>query len=113
LTLQVLWSWRQLQQQAADARLLQELLLMHKAAQHRNRLMAQRSLLAWAKAAAAGKEEAAAQARKDQIWNKIQGWLAQDTERQTSIEAIIAAPFLQVRSVYDRWTCCIACAQQC
>ena len=71
---------------------------MHHAALHHNRVVAQQGLRAWAEAAFISKEEAAAQARKDQTWNKIQDWLAQDTGRPTNVEAITAPAFLQVHT---------------
>ena len=88
--------WQAVQKDAADARLLCELQLMHQASLHHRKMLSLRSLHGWALAAAASREEAAAQARKDATWDKIQQWLAEDTGRQTSSEAIIAQPFLQV-----------------
>ena len=96
--LQVLRNWRAVQKDAADARLLRELQLMHQASLHHRKMLGLRSLHGWAEAAAASREEAAAQARKDATWDKIQQWLAEDTGRGTSSEAILAPPFLQVVS---------------
>lgn len=94
--MQVLRQWQAVQKAAADARLLHELQLMHKASLHHSRALALRSLYGWAAAAVALKEEAAAQARKDATWDKIQHWLAHDSCKQSNSEAITAAPFLQV-----------------
>lgn len=88
--------WQAVQKDAADARLLCELQLMHQASLHHRKMLSLRSLHGWALAAAASRDEAAAQARKDATWDKIQQWLAEETGRQTSSEAIIAPPFLQV-----------------
>lgn len=92
--------WRAVQKDAADARLLHELRLMHQASLHQRKVFSLRSLHGWALAAAASREEAAAQARRDATWGKIQQWLAEDTGGQNSAEAIMAPPFLQV-------TCCV------
>ena len=94
----MLRNWRAVQKDAADARLLRELQLMHQASLHHREMLGLRSLHGWAEAAAASREEAAAQARKDATWDKIQQWLAEDTGRGTSSEAILAPPFLQVVS---------------
>jgi len=98
ISLQVLRHWRAVQKDAADARLLHELQLMHQASLHQRRMFGLRSLYGWAEVAAASREEAAAQARKDATWDKIQQWLAEDTGRESSSEAILAPPFLQVVS---------------
>ncbi|KAL3139777.1 hypothetical protein ABBQ38_004080 [Trebouxia sp. C0009 RCD-2024] len=94
-SLQVLRHWRAVQKDAADACLLQELQHLHQASLHQRRMFGLRSLHGWAEAAAASREEAAAQARKDATWDKIQQWLAEDAGRDTSSQAILAPPFLQ------------------
>ena len=66
-----------MQQQAADERLLKQLQLVHMAEEHHTRVFSQHSLRAWVEATAISKEDAAAQARKEQTWNKVQGWLAE------------------------------------
>ena len=88
---------------------------MHQAAMHHRKMLAQQMLYAWAEAAVASKEEAAAQARKEQTWNKIHGWLAQDTGRQTNLQAIIEPAFLQVTAkvYYLRGWLAETCIQQC
>ena len=98
--LQVLQHWQAVQKDAADARLLRELQLTHQASLHHRKMFGLRSLHGWALAAAASREDAAAQARRDASWGKVQQWLAEDTSGQASSEAIMAPPFLQV-------TCCI------
>ena len=90
--------WQHLQKQAAHVRVLKELQMMHQAAMHHRKMLAQQILYAWAEAAVTSKEEAAAQARKEQTWNKIHSWLAQDTGRQTNLQAITEPAFLQVRA---------------
>lgn len=50
---------------------------MHMAEEHHTRVFSQHSLRAWVEATAVSKEDAAAQARKEQTWNKVQGWLAE------------------------------------
>ena len=92
--------WQAVQKDAADARLLHELQLTHQADLHHRKMFGLRSLHGWALAADASRLEAAAQARRDATWGKIQQWLAEDTGGQTSAEAIMAPPFLQV-------TCCL------
>ena len=94
--MQVLRHWHAVQKEAADARLLHELQLVHRASLHYSKALLLRSLHGWATTAVVLKEEAAAQARKDATWDKIQHWLAHDSCRQTNSEAITAAPFLQV-----------------
>lgn len=94
--LQVLRHWRAVQKDAADARLLHQLHLMHQASLHQRRIFGLRSLHGWAEAAAASRDEAAAQARKDATWDKIQQWLAEDASGETSSDSILAPPFLQV-----------------
>ena len=94
--LQVLQHWQMVQKEAANVRMLHELQLTHKARSHHSTMLGLRTLHGWAAAAVDSKEEAAAQARKDAIWDKIQHWLAQDNCRPTNLEAITAAPFLQV-----------------
>lgn len=89
-----------MQKDAADARLLHELQLTHQASLHYRKMFGLRSLHGWALAAAASREEAAAQARRDATWDRIQQWLAEDSGRQVSSEAIMEQPFLQV-------TCCV------
>ena len=74
---QVFRAWRQGQQQAASERLLQELQLMHIAQQHHRKVFSQHSFRAWVEGTACRKEDAAAQARKQETWNKVQGWLAE------------------------------------
>ena len=80
--LQAFRLWRQVQQQDADASLLRELQLMHKAGLHHARQLTKASLLGWAQAATAAKEQAASEARKAHTWAKIQGWLAEETAEQ-------------------------------
>ena len=88
---------------------------MHQAAMHRRKMLAQQVLCAWAEAAVAGKEEAAAQARKEQTWNKIHSWLAQDAGRQTNVQAITEPAFLQVRATlhHPRGWCAVSYTQHC
>lgn len=92
----MLRNWRTVQKDAADARLLHELQLTHQASLHHRKAFGLRSLRGWALAAAASREETAAQASRDATWGKIQQWLAEDSGRQASSEAILAQPFLQV-----------------
>ena len=94
----MLQHWRAVQKDAADARMLRELQLTHQASLHHGKMFGLRSLHGWALAAAASREEAAAQARRDATWGKIQQWLAENTGGQASSEAIMAPPFLQVTS---------------
>lgn len=112
---QVFRAWQHLQKQAAHVQVLKELQMMHQAAMHHRKMLAQQILYAWAEAAVASKEEAAAQARKEQTWNKIHSWLAQDTGRQTNLQAITEPAFLQVtaKMYYLRGRLAETCIQQC
>ncbi|DBB06712.1 TPA: hypothetical protein ACH3X1_012213 [Trebouxia sp. C0004] len=87
--------WQQVQKQAAHARLLRELQLMHQAAVHHSKTQTQRTIYAWAEAVIVSKEEAAMQARKEQTWNKIHSWLAEDPGSRTHLNAITEPAFLQ------------------
>ena len=89
--------WQQVQKQAAHARLLRELQLMHQAATHHSKTLTQRTMYAWEEAVIVRKEEAAMQARKEQTWNKIHNWLAEDPGSHTNLNAITEPAFLQVR----------------
>ena len=70
---------------------------MHKAGLHHARQLTKASLLGWAQAATAAKEQAASEARKAHTWAKIQGWLAEETAEQSSLQSTIAPDFLQVQ----------------
>jgi hypothetical protein len=94
---QVFSLWQQAQKQAAHARLLRELQLMHQAAMHHSKTLTQRTMYAWEEAVIVRKEEAAMQARKEQTWNKIHSWLAEDPGSHTNLNAITEPAFLQVR----------------
>lgn len=58
--------------------------MIHVAKQHHRKVFLQQSLRAWQQAASASKEEAAAQARKQHTWAKVQGWLAEGTANSGS-----------------------------
>ncbi|KAA6424571.1 MAG: hypothetical protein FRX49_05781 [Trebouxia sp. A1-2] len=92
---QVFIVWQQVQKQTAHARLLRELQLMHQAAMHHSKSVTQRTINAWAEAVIVSKEEAAMQARKEQTWNKIHSWLAEDPGGHTKLNAITEPAFLQ------------------
>lgn len=68
---------------------------MHQAAMHHSKTVAQRTIYAWAEAVIVNKEEAAMQARKEQTWNKIHSWLAEDPGSHTNLNAITEPAFLQ------------------
>ena len=70
---------------------------MHQAAMHHSKSVTQRTMYAWAEAVIVSKEEAAMQARKEQTWNKIHSWLAEDPGSHTNLNAITEPAFLQVR----------------
>lgn len=70
---------------------------MHQAAMHHSKTLTQRTIYAWAEAVIVSKEEAAMQARKEQTWNKIHSWLAEDPGSHTNLNAITEPAFLQVR----------------
>lgn len=75
--MQVFRAWHQAQQEAVNQRLLKELQLMHVAEQHHRKAFTQGCFRALVEATANSKEDAAAQARREQTWNKVQGWLAE------------------------------------
>ena len=50
---------------------------MHIAEQHHRKVFSQHSFRAWVEGTACSKEDAAAQQRKQETWNKVQGWLAE------------------------------------
>ena len=85
---------------------------MHQAAMHHSKSVTQRTINAWAEAVIVSKEEAAMQARKEQTWNKIHSWLAEDPGGHTKLNAITEPAFLQVRLHAITHTSCRALVQQ-